>query len=477
MKGSLVGIPQARDFVAVVVYHDRHYTMNGKPSIRQIDGRRGAWRTELAELRARLSPAGDIVSEAGKRKTIEVFGEPLAPAAVVERICRDVQQLGLAAVLKYSAKLDHAELDGRSLRVPQAELDRAYAAADPNFLATLDRIRENVLRFQRALLPEDVQLPLAGGGYLRQRYLPLDRVGICVPGGAAAYPSTVLMTAVPAMAAGVEQIALVAPPTRFGAYNDDLLATCQALGVREVYRMGGAQAVAALAYGVEGVPRVDKIVGPGNLFVALAKKFVYGQVDIDSIAGPSEVVVIADDSTPPRSAAADLIAQAEHAPGSSMLVSWSQKLLDAAAHELDVQLKQLERGDLARQSLAEFGALVLVADEAEAAEVANEVAPEHLHIATDRAEALLARCRHAGAVFLGPFTPVAVGDYVAGPSHVLPTGGTARFASGLASTDFLRRTSVIHYSQSDLRAAADDLRLMATKEGLTAHRASADVRL
>ena len=338
-------------------------------------------------------------------------------------------------------------------------------------------IRDSIRRFQDAVRPRDTRLELAGGGYLAQRYLPLARVGICVPGGAAAYPSTVLMTAVPAQAAGVAQLAVVAPPTRFGANNPDLLATCHELGIREVYRAGGAQAVAALAYGVEGLPKVDKIVGPGNLFVALAKKHVFGEVDIDSIAGPSEVVVIGDDDTRADWTAADLIAQAEHAPGSGVLVTWCRRLWEQTAVELARQLASLERGDLARQSLEDFGSLILVRDADEACRVADLLAPEHLHIATANAKSLLAKIPHAGAAFLGQHSPVAVGDYVAGPSHVLPTGGTARWASALSSADFVRSTSVIAYSSADLASAADDLRNMADKEGLTAHRASVDIRL
>jgi histidinol dehydrogenase len=285
------------------------------------------------------------------------------------------------------------------------------------------------------------------------------------------------MTAVPAQAAGVEQLAVVAPPTKFGAYNPDLLATCHELGIREVYRMGGAQAVAALAYGIEGLPKVDKIVGPGNLFVALAKKRVYGGVDIDSIAGPSEVVVISDGSPPPAYIAADLIAQAEHAPGASILISWSDELLDDVMKELERQTGDLSRGELARQSLEQFGALIRVRDTDEAVKLANEIAPEHLHLAFEAADRLLATIRNAGAIFVGPYSPVAVGDYVAGPSHVLPTGGTARFASGLSARDFVRSSSVIHFTREDLARSAADLRIMADREGLTGHRSSVDIRL
>ncbi|MEX0676302.1 MAG: histidinol dehydrogenase [Pirellulales bacterium] len=451
--------------------------MNSKSlTIRQIDSRSSDARTALAALREALGPRGSIVSPAGRRRTKDVFGEELTPQEVVERICRDVREKGISAVLDYSARIDKADLTAETIRVPASELERAHWQAEPAFLETIRRVRDNILEFQQALVPQDVRIEWPHGGYLAQRYLPLDRVGICVPGGAAAYPSTVLMTAVPARAAGVEELAVVAPPTQFGAYNDDLLATCHELGIGEVYRVGGAQGVAALAYGVEGIRKVDKIVGPGNLFVALAKKNVFGEVDIDSIAGPSEVVVIADESTRPDFAAADLIAQAEHAPGASILITWSEKVLAATAAQLETQTAHLERGDLARQSLEQFGALVLVADAKEAAALADEIAPEHLHIATVRPEELLADIRHAGAVFLGAYSPVAVGDYAAGPSHVLPTGGTARFASGLSARDFVRSHSVICCSREELAALADDVRVMADKEGLSAHRASVDVR-
>lgn len=446
-------------------------------AIQRIDTSRPGAAEAIAALRQKLALDGDVISEAGRQKTIEVFGEPLTPAQVVGRICREVKERGLAAVLEYTSKLDRADLTPETLRVSQAEIAAAHAAADSEFLETIRRIRANIARFQTAILHHEVHVELAHGGYLRQRYVPLQRVGICVPGGTAAYPSTVLMTAVPAQVAGVEQLAVVAPPTKFGSYNRDLLATCHELGITEVYRMGGAQAVAALAYGVEGVLRVDKIVGPGNLFVALAKKYVFGAVDIDSIAGPSEVIVIADETTPARYAAADLIAQAEHAPGSAVLITWYAPLVDAVAAEVETQLSALDRGDLARQSLEAFGALVTVRDRNEAVELANLLATEHLHIACAEPEEMLTHIRSAGAVFLGPFSPVPVGDYVAGPSHVLPTGATARFASGLSSNSFLRSNSVIHFTEPDLHAAAADVQCMAEKEGLTAHARAITVRL
>ena len=388
----------------------------------------------------------------------------------------DVKTIGLPALLDYSARIDRANLTAETLRVSRQELKEAHARAEPEFLAAIRSVRQRIWNFQEAILHEDIRLEVRGG-YLVERYRPLDRVGLCVPGGAAAYPSTVLMTAVPAQVAGVKQLALVAPPTRFGAYNPDLLATCHELGIEEVYRVGGAEAVAALAYGVERLPRVDKIVGPGNLFVALAKKQVYGDVDIDSIAGPSEVVVIVDGSTRADYTALDLIAQAEHAPGASVLIGWDEKVLDQAVEELDRQLTRLERGELARQSLEEFGAVILARDAEEACALADEIAPEHLHIATENAAALAEKIMHAGAIFLGNYAPVALGDYAAGPSHVLPTSGTARFASGLSSNDFLRAGSILHFTHEGLMQLAPDVRVLATKEGLTGHRASVEIRM
>jgi histidinol dehydrogenase len=449
--------------------------------IQRIDTRQTDGQAAIAQLRAKLSPGGNVVSDAGRQKTLEVFGTPMAPTEVVERICSDVRSQGLDAVLRYTAQLDNAQLSANTLRVPSEELASAHSRAAPEFLETIRRIRDNILRFQTAIVHRDVQVDAPHSSWLRQRFLPLGRVGVCVPGGAAAYPSTVLMTAVPAQAAGVSQVVVVSPPTPNGAYNPDVLAVCHELGIHEVYRMGGAQAIAALAYGLDGLvngpmAKVDKIVGPGNQFVALAKKFVYGDVDIDSIAGPSEVIVLADDTTRADFAAADMIAQAEHAPGSSVLITWSDATLQAVAAELDRQLATIQRGDLARQSLESFGALIMASGRDEAAQLADLLASEHLHIACSEPEEMLGKIRNAGAVFLGPFSPVALGDYVAGPSHVLPTGATARFASGLSANDFLRSHSVINFTQDGLNEVAGDAIRMAEREGLTAHGASVAVR-
>jgi histidinol dehydrogenase len=432
---------------------------------------------QFASLRTQLGAQGNVVSARGRELTAKVFGEPLPPARVAERVCEDVRVRGRAALFHYTEQFDRVRLDPDTLRVTRSEMALAHAAADPDFLETVRRVRQNVLAFQSGLVHRSAILSVAGRHELRLRYRPLRRVGVLVPGGAAAYPSTLLMTVCPAQAAGVGELAVVMPPTPSGAYNTDLLAVCHELGVGEVYRVGGAQAVAALAYGVEGLPAVDMIVGPGNLFVALAKRHVFGQVAIDSIAGPSEVVVLADASAPAAFVAADLIAQAEHDPGASILVTWHAPLLDAVEEELGRQLAGLERGALARESLEQFGALVLARDAGQAIACVNRLAPEHLEIMAEGAETLGERVENAGAIFLGPYSPVAVGDYAAGPSHVLPTGGTARFASGLSANDFLRRSSVLSFTREGLAALADDVRRLARHEGLTAHAASVDVRL
>jgi histidinol dehydrogenase len=431
---------------------------------------------ELANLRARLTTQGDILSAHGRELTLRVFGEPLTPSQVVERICNDVRQDGLEALLRYTVQLDGVRLNGTSIRVASEELAEAHAAAHPEFLATIRRVRDRVLEFQKVLLPSDTGVSQPERYDIRIRYRPVRRVGVCIPGGAAAYPSTVLMTVCPAQAAGVQEIAVVVPPSRFGGYNAEVLATCRELGVDEVYRVGGAQAVAALAYGVNGLPAVDMIVGPGNLFVTLAKKFVFGHVKIDMLAGPSEIVVLADDSAKPAHVAADLIAQAEHAPGVAIVVTWHAPLVDELLGCLESR-GELPRSNLVRESLENFGAVLLARNAEEGVACVNELAPEHVHIQTRDPLRLADQIENAGAIFLGPYTPVAVGDYVAGPSHVLPTGGTARFASGLAASDFLKRTSILTFTQQGLHQVADDVRRLAETEGLKAHAVSVDTRL
>lgn len=444
--------------------------------IERLDAGLDTFPDDISRLRIKLSPDGSVVSERGQKLTIDVFGEALSPQRVVERICQDVKQRRTEAVLHYARALDNKDTTASSLRVPFDMLKESHANASPEFLRTIRRIRGNIVGFQSAILHQNVVTRPSPGVILEQRYTPLRRVGICVPGGAAAYPSTVLMTAIPAQCAGVEQIAIVAPPTPLGAYNPDVLAVCYELGIAEIYAVGGAQAVAALAFGIPEIPVVDKIVGPGNLFVALAKRFVYGDVDIDSIAGPSEVVVIADQTTNPDFAASDMLAQAEHSPGASILISWDKSTLDRIERSMLVQLSGLERAELTLSSINSFGAMILCRDEEQACEITSLIAPEHLQIAVENPRRLLAKIRNCGATFLGHYSPVALGDYAAGPSHVLPTGGTARWASGLSSNQFLRSNSVIEFDQSALKEIAADVALLADKEGLTAHKNSVLMR-
>ncbi len=449
----------------------------GKFTMRRISHTAADAADQLTQLCRQLSLQADVVSPRGRELTMQVFGAALTPGQVVERICTDVRARGLPALLHYTEQLDKVRLTPDTLRVSAAEIATAHLSAAPEFLATIRRVRTNILSFQMGLVHRDAILSLRDQHELRLRYRPLRRVGVCVPGGAAAYPSTILMTVCPAQAAGVKEIAIVMPPTKNGASNPDLLATCKELGVTEVDRVGGAQAVAALAFGVEGLEAVDMIVGPGNIFVTLAKKHVFGQVAIDCLAGPSEVIVIADDSASPEYIAADLIAQAEHDPATSILITWHQPLIEQVEAALDRQLAKLPRGDLARACLERFGALVLTRDPAQAIAWSNRIAPEHLHLATKNADKLVDKIEHAGAIFVGHYAPVALGDYVAGPSHVLPTGGTARFTSGLSANDFLRRSSVLTFTQKGMEALAEDVRMLAEKEGLTAHSASVDIRL
>jgi histidinol dehydrogenase len=432
---------------------------------------------QLRALREQLGSEGDIVSARHKRLTQAVFGKPLTPVEVVAKICSDVRQRGLPAVLHYTEQFDKVRLTPTMIRVPQEELDRAHAAADPELLDTVRRVRMNIISFQSGLLHSDAVMTVSGSYELQVRYRPLKRVGLHVPGGAAAYPSTLLMTACPAQAAGVKDIVVIMPPTPTGGYNQEQLAICRELGINEVYRVGGAQGIAALAYGVDGLKKVDMIAGPGNLFVKLAKKHVFGNVGIDCLAGPSEVIVAADAQAHPEYIAIDMIAQAEHSPGASILVTWHEPMLDEVTVALTKQLKDLPRGDLARESLERFGSLIYARDQEEAVQLVEELAPEHLHIQTRDPEAFAEKISSAGAIFLGQYTPVALGDYAAGPSHVLPTGNTARYANGLSANDFLRRTSILSFTRNGMREIAEDVVFLANKEGLTGHAASVSMRI
>ena len=443
--------------------------------IRRIDLSANDAVRQLNKLRDQLKIDGEVVTAASKKLTTAVFGEPLSPVKTVARICADVKSKGLEAALRYTEAFDKVKLTPDMVKVTAAELDDAHAEAEPEYLDVLRRIRYNVDSFQSGLMHRDAELRVSGSYELHLRYRPLSRVGIYCPGGAAAYPSTLVMTVCPAQAAGVDQIVVCMPPTATGGYNKDMLAACRELGVTDVYRLGGVQAIAAMAYGVAGLKPVNMIVGPGNQFVALAKKHVFGTVAIDCLAGPSEIVVAADDSAHPHYVALDLIAQAEHAPGSAVLVTWYEPLLNEVKEALEKRLTKLGRADLTRDCLERYGAFVLAPDKATAINAVNTLAPEHLHIQTRDPESFAEEV-DAGAIFLGPFTPVALGDYAAGPSHVLPTGGTAKFASGLSVNDFRKRTSVLRFTRSGLKDISPDVVYMAEKEGLPGHAISVSQR-
>ena len=444
--------------------------------LRRVDLSSSGAAAQITRLRDQFRYDSEVVSAAQKKLTQSVFGEPLAPVRAVERICTDVRDKGLPAVLHYTEAFDKVKLKPDVIRVKPAELAEAHAAVSPDFLEVVRQVQYNVLQFQSGLLHRDAEMRVSGKHELHLRYRPLNRVGVYCPGGAAAYPSTLLMTVCPAQAAGVENIVVCMPPKETGGFNKEMLATCHELRVSEVYRLGGAQAIAAMAYGVDGLKPVDMVVGPGNQYVALAKKQVFGQVAIDCIAGPSEVLVVADDSAHPDYVALDLIAQAEHSPGVAILVTWYPPLIDEVQAALEKRLAKLARADLARDSLERYGALVLAANKQGAIDAVNALAPEHLHIQTRDPDAFVEEVENAGAVFLGPFTPVAVGDYAAGPSHVLPTGGTARFASGLNANDFRKRTSILRFTRNGLKEIAEDVVYLANTEGLTGHAASVELR-
>lgn len=444
--------------------------------LRRIDLSASGSAAQIVKLRDQYQTNAEVASAASKKKTVAVFGEALPPARAVERICTDVREKGLAAALQYTEAFDGIKLKPDQVRVKPAELAEAHATVGNEFLEVIRQIRDNVTLFQSGLLHSDAVMNTPMRYDIQVRYRPLKRVGVYCPGGAAAYPSTLLMTVCPALVAGVEQIAVCMPPKDTGGYNREMLATCHELGVTEVHRLGGAQAIASMAYGVEGLKPVDMIVGPGSTPVALAKKYVYGQVAIDCLAGPSEIVVLADHSAHPDYVALDLIAQAEHNPGVAVLVTWHEPLIEEVYNALQKRLAKLSREQEARDCLERYGALVLAPDKAAAAACVNTLAPEHLHIQTSDPEAMLEDIDSAGAVFLGPFTPVALGDYAAGPSHVLPTGGTARFASGLNANDFRKRTSVIRFTRKGLQDISPDVVFLANKEGLTGHAASVELR-
>lgn len=395
-------------------------------------------------------------------------------AQVLEAVRRD----GDAAVLRYARRFDGFRGSVRRLKVSSAELKAAYKAVDPAFVRAVQHAIANVRAYQEKLRPRAWRAHLRPGVLLGQRLRPLTRVGLYVPGGEAPLVSTVVMTAVPAAVAGVKELVLASPDRGGRGIDPRILVAADLSGVGEIYKLGGAQAIAALAYGTRSIRRVDKIVGPGNRWVAMAKRQVYGVCGIDMVAGPSEALILADDSVPPAWVAADLLSQAEHAGDeTAILVTPSARLARSVAVELEAQLAALPRRREAVSSLASHGLVVITRNLELALRVADLVAPEHLQLMVRNAERMLPRLGAAGAVFVGPFTPVALGDFLAGPSHVLPTTGTARFSNGLSVEDFLTKSSIIGYSRSALQAALPDLKVIGGAEGLEAHVRSASIRL
>ena len=395
--------------------------------------------------------------------------------SIVSDIIENVKQNGDKALFEYCEKFDKAKLD--SLEVSKEELSAAMTQVEPEFIAVLEKAAANIRKFHEKQVRHGFIINDEDGIVTGQKVIPVDRAGLYVPGGTAAYPSTVLMNAIPAKIAGCRQVVIVTPPGSDGKINPAILAAANIAGVDKIFKLGGAQAVAALAYGTETVPKVDKIVGPGNAFVAEAKRQVFGQVSIDMIAGPSEILVVADGKSNPRYVAADLLSQAEHDKlASAVLVTDSETLAKAVAEELEVQIPMLERAEIARCSIDDNGKIIIADDLKKVIEIANEIAPEHLELCVDNPFDYLDGIRHAGSIFMGRSCPEALGDYLSGANHTLPTGGTAKFSSPLSVDDFVKKTQYTYYTRDALKRVAYDIDRFAKKEGLTAHAKSATIR-
>lgn len=394
-----------------------------------------------------------------------------------EAVVRDVRARGDQALIDYTSRFDGVSLTPQTLAVSRQQIEDTAAQVDAELISAMRQAIANIRYYHEHQRTGDWEIERENGVRLGQRVSPLEIVGLYVPGGSAAYPSTVMMNAIPAQVAGVERIVVTTPPTQF-AQNPVIAAVLKELGLFEVYTVGGAQAIAALAFGTETVPRVDKIVGPGNRFVAAAKKLVFGAVDIDSIAGPSEIVVVADASARADFVAADMLSQAEHSEdAAAILITPSEEFALAVRTELISQAELLPRKAIVVRSLADYGALVVVPSLEIACHLVNRLAPEHVEIMTEDDESAAARVRHAGAIFLGAYSPESVGDYFAGTNHVLPTGGTARFSSALGVYDFLKRTSIIHYTKAELFRTAHSIDRLARSEGFEAHARAAMIRI
>ena len=397
--------------------------------------------------------------------------------SAVAEIIETVKKGGDEALFSYTEKFDHCKMDAAHIRVTREEIDEAYQKVDADFVEVMKKSAANIRAFHEKQLRNSWFDPKPDGTVLGMKILPIAIAGVYVPGGKAAYPSSVLMNVLPAKVAGVERIIMTTPPGADGRVNPGTLVAAHIAGVDEIYKVGGAQAIAAMAFGTQSIPKVDKITGPGNIFVALAKKACFGYVSIDSIAGPSEILVIADETANPRYVAADLLSQAEHDElASAILITTSKTLADQVSVEVDRFVANLSRREIIEKSLNNYGYILLVDSLDEAADTANEIASEHLEILTKDPFAMMTKIRNAGAIFLGEYSSEPLGDYFAGPNHVLPTNGTARFFSPLNVDDFLKKTSIISYSRPALEKIHQDIECFAENEGLTAHANSIRVR-
>ena len=418
------------------------------------------------------------ILKCGEVSPQEIFAR-MNPTANVEGVVAEI----IAEVIKnkdnalkaYAEKFDKVTLT--TLEVTKEEIDEAYQTAEKEFIEILEEAAENIRAFHSRQKREGFSLKSENGVVVGQKITAIERVGLYVPGGTAAYPSTVLMDAIPAKIAGCEEIVMVTPPAKDGSVNKNILAAAKVAGVDRIFKVGGAQAVAALAYGTESVPKVDKIVGPGNAYVAEAKKQVFGKVSIDMIAGPSEILVVADGTNNPEYIAADLLSQAEHDKmASAVLVTDSAEFAQKVSEALERQIPLLDRQEIARKSIDDNGKIIVAEDLSAAIDIANEIAPEHLELCVDEPFAYLDKIKHAGSIFLGKYCPEALGDYFAGPNHTLPTSGTAKFSSPLSVDDFVKKSQFTYYTQEALGKVADKISYFAKKEGLQAHAKSATIR-
>ncbi|WKV08112.1 histidinol dehydrogenase [Thermoanaerobacterium sp. CMT5567-10] len=394
--------------------------------------------------------------------------------ATVSEIIYNVKMDGDRALFDYTLKYDGVKLDDKNIMVEKREIDDAYSKVDKEFISSLRKAIKNITEYHENQR-QKTWMDFKGGIIYGQKIRPLEKVGIYVPGGTASYPSSVLMNSIPAKVAGVDEIVMVTPVK--GGLNPFVLVAANEVGIEKIYKIGGAQAIAALAFGTELLPKVDKIVGPGNIFVAMAKRAVYGYVDIDMVAGPSEVLIVADESANPCHLAADLLSQAEHdAMASAVLVTTSKSIAESVREEIDRQIQYLDRKNIINKSINDYGAIIIVNNLEDALNIANEIAPEHLELAVDNPFEMIGMVKNAGSVFLGDNSPEPLGDYIAGPNHVLPTSGTSRFFSPLSVDDFVKKMSILYYDEKSLKNVSDDIVRLAEAEGLTAHANSIKVR-